>query len=97
MPQFKQYRELNNSTMLTICQIVEDDMKTGIDRAIDSGVNSLYIQGVRAEKALKENKFDEIGKMLDYIRKQGYAAGMGSHSLTICNQCTELESSPTST
>jgi uncharacterized membrane protein YphA (DoxX/SURF4 family) len=89
MPLFNKYRELNNSKMLTICQVTAEDLKTDIDRAVDFGVTTIYVQGVRAEIMLKAGKVDQFGKMLDYIRSQGLAAGMGAHSLEVCNQCTE--------
>jgi uncharacterized membrane protein YphA (DoxX/SURF4 family) len=89
MPLFNKYRELNNSKMITINQVVQEDLKTDIDRAIDLGVTTIYIQGVRAEKLLAEGKVDHLGKMLDYIKSQGYVAGVGAHSLEVCNKCTE--------
>ena len=94
MPLFNKYIEMNSSKMQTICQVTAEDLKTDIDRAIDYGATTIYIQGVRAEIMLKNGKVDQLGKMLDYIRSQGYVAGMGAHSLKVCNQCTELGFEP---
>ncbi len=97
MPLFNKYREMNSSKMQTICQVTAEDLKTDIDRAIDYGATTIYIQGVRAEIMLKNGKVDQLGKMLDYIRSQGYVAGMGAHSIEVCNQCKERGSNPITT
>jgi uncharacterized membrane protein YphA (DoxX/SURF4 family) len=94
MPLFNKYRELNNSKMQTICQVVAQDFKTDIDKAIDSGVTTLYIQGVRAERMLANNQIDLLGMALDYIKSQGYLAGMGAHSMEVCTQCAQAGLEP---
>jgi uncharacterized membrane protein YphA (DoxX/SURF4 family) len=94
MPLFNKYRELNNSKMQTICQMMAQDLKADIDKAIDFGVTTIYIQGVRAERALANNQIDLLGTMLDYIKSQGYLAGMGAHSIEVCTQCEQAGLQP---
>jgi uncharacterized membrane protein YphA (DoxX/SURF4 family) len=96
IPLYNKYRELNNSKMHIICQAVPDarDIKSDIDRAIDYGATTLYVQGAHAEKMIKDGHIDLLGKALDHIKSQGYLAGMGAHSLDVCTQCTEIGLEP---
>jgi uncharacterized membrane protein YphA (DoxX/SURF4 family) len=96
MPQFAKYRELNSSKMLTVCQVfpTPQDLKTDIDKAIDYGATSLYIQGARTEFFLKNGKIDLLGQALDHIKSQGYLAGLGGHSIEVPIQCEKAGLQP---
>lgn len=94
MPLFNKYRELNGSKMQTINQVTAQDLKTDIDKAIDYGVTTIYVQGVRAERMLANNQIDQLGNAIEYIRSQGYVAGMGAHSMEVCTQCEQAGIQP---
>ncbi len=89
MPQFNKYREVTGSKMQTICQVfpTPQDLKTDIDKAIDYGATSLYVQGHFAERFVKNGQIDLLGKALDYMKSQGYVAGIGSHSIEVQIAC----------
>ena len=96
MPQFAKYRELTGSRMQTICQVfpTPKDLKTDIDKAIGYGATSMYVQGAFAENFVKNGKIDLLGKALDYMKSQGYVAGIGSHSLEVQIQCEKAGLNP---
>jgi uncharacterized membrane protein YphA (DoxX/SURF4 family) len=96
MPQFAKYRELNSSKMLTVCQVypTAQDFKTDIDKAIDYGATSLYVQGSYAEQFVKNGQFDLLGKALDHIKSQGYLAGIGGHSIEVPIRCEKAGLQP---
>ena len=96
MPQFAKYRELTGSRMQTICQVfpTPQDLKTDIDKAIGYGATSMYVQGAFAENFVKNGKIDLLGKALDYMKSQGYVAGIGSHSLEVQIQCEKAGLDP---
>jgi len=49
--------------------------------AIDAGATAIYIQGGEGDRYCSTGKLDMINKAIEYIRKQGFLAGMGAHSI----------------
>jgi uncharacterized membrane protein YphA (DoxX/SURF4 family) len=96
MPLFVKYRELNSSRMLTICQVfpTAKDVKTDIDKAIDYGANTFYVQGAYAEEFVKNGQFDLLGQAIDHIKSQGYQAGIGGHSIEVPIRCEKAGLEP---
>lgn len=96
MPLFNKYRDLTSSKMLTICQVypTAQDLKTDIDKAIDYGVNVMYVQGGFAERFVKNGQVDLLGKALDHIKSQGYLAGVGGHAVQVPIQCEKAGLQP---
>ncbi len=84
-PMFNKYRKLVSDKMQTMCQVypTEKDMKTDINKAIDAGATTLYVQGAYAERFVKAGQVDLLGKCLDYMKSQGYVAGVGAHSIEV--------------
>jgi hypothetical protein len=58
-----------------------------IDQAIDQGVDIVQVQGNWCDWLVRDNKTDVIGKMLEHIRKQGYTAGLGCHTVDAVMAC----------
>jgi uncharacterized membrane protein YphA (DoxX/SURF4 family) len=88
-PMFNKYRKLVSDKMQTMCQVypTEQDMKTDIDKAIDAGATTLYVQGAYAERFVKSGRVDLLGKCLDYMKSRGYVAGIGAHELQVITEC----------
>lgn len=70
------------------------DILTDIDRAIDYGVNAIYVNGSVAERFVELGRIDLLGKMLDHIKSQGYVAGLGAHSIEVPIQCEKAGLQP---
>ena len=96
MPLFKKYRAYTGSKMLTICQVYPtvEDPKTDIDKAIDNGVDIMYVQGAYSERFVSKGQVDLLGKALDYMKSQGYFAGVGSHSIQVPILCEKAGLEP---
>jgi uncharacterized membrane protein YphA (DoxX/SURF4 family) len=60
-----------------------------IDKAIDFGVDILQVQGNWCDWLVRDNRLEVIDKMLGHIRKQGYTAGLGAHSVESLIACQE--------
>jgi uncharacterized membrane protein YphA (DoxX/SURF4 family) len=88
-PIFKRYIKLYGGKMQSICQtyLKPDNFLGDINLAIDNGANALYIQGAEGDKYVREGKIDQLAKAIDHIKKQGYLAGMGAHSLEVIKAC----------
>ena len=87
------YRKATGSKIKIICQVHPDmeknDYFANIDKAIDSGMNIIQIQGNWCDWLVRDNRLDVIVKMMERIRSQGYVAGLAAHtidSLVICEK-----------
>jgi uncharacterized membrane protein YphA (DoxX/SURF4 family) len=60
-----------------------------IDKAIDFGVEIIQVQGNWCDWLVRAQKVEVIGGMIDHIRKQGYTAGLGAHSVESLIACAE--------
>ncbi len=96
VPLFQKYVEVVGGKMQTMCQVYPtiDDIKTDIDKAIDGGITTPYVQGGFAEKFVKAGKIDLLGKALDYMKSQGYVAGIGSHTIEVPIACEKMGLKP---
>jgi len=88
-PLFNKYLKLYGGNMQSICQTLlnPEDFLGDIDRAIGNGADTLYIQGDEGDRYVREGKIDMLAKAIEHIKKQGYLAGMGAHSLEVIKAC----------
>jgi hypothetical protein len=90
-PTFNKYKNIYNGKMQSICQAMlpEKDFFSDINLAISSGATALYIQGGEGDKYISSGRFDMVFKAIEFIKKQGFLAGMGAHSLETIKVCEE--------
>jgi hypothetical protein len=88
-PTLNKYKNIYDAKIQSICQAMlpEKDFFSDINLAINSGATALYIQGGEGDKYISAGKLDLIFKAIDYIKKQGFLAGMGAHSLETIKVC----------
>ena len=88
-PTFNKYKDIYSGKIQSICQAMlpENDFFSDINLAINSGATALYIQGGEGDKYINAGKFDMVFKAIDHIKKQGFLAGMGAHSLETIKVC----------
>jgi len=60
-----------------------------IDKAIDFGVDIVQVQGNWCDWLSRAQKPWVIGEMIEHIRKQGYTAGLGAHTVDSLILCEE--------
>jgi uncharacterized membrane protein YphA (DoxX/SURF4 family) len=70
------------------------DLLTGIQSSIDGGAQACYVQGGIGDQLAAEGRTDEIGKALDFIRKNGLPAGIGGHKIETIQACVEAGLKP---
>jgi uncharacterized membrane protein YphA (DoxX/SURF4 family) len=89
LPLFHKYLQIFGGKMQTMCQCCPrvDDLKTDIDKAIDGGCTTMYVQGAHAERFVKAGRIDLLGKALEYMKSQGYVSGIGAHSIEVPIAC----------
>jgi len=91
--QYKQERGGRIQTIVGVRQDWEyldkpfwEGFKEWIDRSIDKGATTLYTQGGYTEHTIKSGdpkKLEIIAKGVEYIKKQGYLAGLGCHDVKV--------------
>lgn len=94
-PVFHRYLKETSGKMQSICQtyLEEKDFLGDIDNAIDNGATALYIQGGYGDRYIKEGKISKLAEAIGHIKKKGFLAGMGAHSLEVIKAC-EKENLP---
>jgi uncharacterized membrane protein YphA (DoxX/SURF4 family) len=90
-PLLQKYKEVTGSKMKIISQVAPDgdDYLVNINKAIDYGVDILQVQGNWCDWLVRDNEFEAIDLMLNTIRKQGYVAGLGAHTVDSLIACQE--------
>ena len=86
---FNKYKKIYNSNMQSICQAMlpDKDFFSDLNLAIKSKPTAIYIQGGEGDRYLSAGRYDEIKKALDYIKKHGFLAGVGAHSVESIKAC----------
>ena len=64
-------------------------IEAGIKRSVDSGAHAVYIQGGLCDRAVDKGQVEQLGKALDYIKKQGVPGGLGAHKLDTVKACVD--------
>ncbi len=92
-PLIAKYKKAIGSKIKVISQVAPDMKKEDyfdtINKAIDYGVDIVQIQGNQVDWLVRDNRIDVVEKMLDHIRKQGYVAGLASHTVDALIACEE--------
>jgi len=87
------YKKLTGSKLKVIVQtpLNEDgnDIFANLKAVIDGGMDIVQMHGGQCDRYVRDNKLDLIGKMMDEVRRQGYTAGLGAHSIDSLLICEE--------
>jgi uncharacterized membrane protein YphA (DoxX/SURF4 family) len=87
------YKKITGSKIKVISQVgpnmEKEDYDVNINKAIDYGVDIIQIQGNWCDWLVRDNKIDVIDKMMDCIKRQGFVAGLASHSVESLIICEE--------
>lgn len=95
-PLFHKYKEAMGGKIQTMCQCFPQvgDVRTDLDRAIDNGVTTMYVQGGRCDSLIRDKYIDVVAEAVEYIKSQGYVAGIGAHSIVVPMTCEEAGLNP---
>jgi hypothetical protein len=90
------YKQERGGNIKTICGVRQDwgnwgepqweELKTEIDKTIDNGADTMFLHGGYSDRLMEWNKpgsLELLGKGIEYIKEQGYPAGLGSHDITV--------------
>jgi hypothetical protein len=93
LPLLSKYKKETGSKIIVIGQVgLNRDTKNifeQFDQAIGIGVDVIQLHGEWCDRLVVEKRFDDIAKLIDYVRKQGMLAGMGAHTADAQKACAE--------
>lgn len=79
------YKKMTGSRLTVITQVShaseDNNIFEQIDQAIDEGADIIQINGQCTDYFAEKKGLDNIVKMMDRIRNQGYMAGLGAHDV----------------
>jgi len=95
-PLLNRYRNIYGSNFQTWVNVVptKEDAFSQVDRAIDQGVDYILIQGAACDNRVREGDIDVVAKCLNHIKRQGFPAGLGAHSVQALIACDEAGIEP---
>ncbi|HPO14603.1 MAG TPA: hypothetical protein PLI09_14265 [Candidatus Hydrogenedentes bacterium] len=81
----KRYRKERNGRIQWIAQIkpTKNDLTTDADAAIDNGALGVYIQGETGDRFFREGMVEQLGVVVEHIKKRGAVAGIGAHMIDV--------------
>jgi hypothetical protein len=107
MPLVNEYKRERGSEIQTVVGVHEDweyfsnpawkRLKENIDYSIDQGGTTMYTQGGYTEHVVKTGKrknIEIIAEAVEYIKQQGYVAGIGCHDIKVIQMADEYGIDP---
>ncbi len=96
LPLINKYKRIFGSKLQTMTQVhpTKDNLYEHVDTVIDLGVDLIQIQGNCCDWRVRDGEIDVLAKCLDHIKRQGYPAGLGAHSVQALIACDEAGLEP---
>lgn len=87
------YKKETGSKIIVIGQVGLNSNTKNIfeqfGQATETGVDIIQLHGEWCDRLVLEKRFDDISRLLDYVRQQGMVAGMGAHMIDSQIVCAE--------
>lgn len=95
-PLLNRYKKTFGSNIQTWANVAptKEDIYSNVDKLIDQGVDYIMIQGAACDRRVLEGNVDVLIKCVDHIKRQGYPAGLGAHSIQALYACEEAGIDP---
>lgn len=74
-----------------------DKLKPEIQKTIEKGADLLYLHGGYSDRLVQAGKpanLEVMGKAIEFIREQGFSAGLGAHELEVLRACDRQKITP---
>jgi hypothetical protein len=93
MAVLAKYKKIMNSKLKVTVQLGIDrknnDIYDNVTTAIDNGMDLMQLQGTQCDWMVRDGEFDLIANLMHRIRREGYVAGMGAHTIDSLILCQE--------
>ena len=93
---YQKFRRERGGKLQWIAQTAPEqgDPVENAKRARDNGAIAIYLHGGVSDDLVKKGKADEIGEVVEGIRKVGLMAGIGAHLLATPQRCVQAKIAP---
>lgn len=91
LPLINKYKAVTGGKIQTVNQVhpTKDNLYQDINESMENGGDMIQIQGSCCDWRVRDGEIDVIARAIDYIRSQGYPAGLGAHSIQGLIGCDE--------
>ena len=72
---------------LAQCTPNSHDLFTKVQMAIDNGAEGAFVQGQVADQWTQQKRVDLIGKVIEFVKRNGLVAGVACHSIEVPIAC----------
>ncbi len=95
-PLLNKYKKIYGGNFQTWLNVAptKEDIYGAVDKAIDQGVDYIFIQGAACDRRVHDGEIDVVMKCVDYIKQQGCPAGLGAHTIQAMIACEEAGIEP---
>jgi len=95
-PALEKYIKIYGKNIQTWANVVpeKNDINSQVDKLIDQGIDYILVRGAAVDNRINEGQIDVIVKCIDYIKSQGYPAGLGAHTVQALIACEEAGIDP---
>ena len=95
-PILQTYMKIYGKNIQTWANVVpeKNDIYSEVDKLIDQGIDYILIRGATVDNRINEGAIDVIAKCIDHIKRQGYPAGLGAHTVQALIACEEFGIDP---
>jgi hypothetical protein len=92
MDVVNKYKKEHNSKLQTIAMagLIKNDLYPSIQLIREKGADAIYIHGRVCDAYIRDKKYEEFTKVIEYIRSLGFQAGVGAHCLETIQECEKL-------
>ncbi|MDO8544560.1 MAG: hypothetical protein Q7S40_29315 [Opitutaceae bacterium] len=77
------YAEGGKLQWIAQCTLPQDDWKSAILKAVDTGAHAAFVHGGVADAYVQNRRIDDLAKAVELIRKNGLLAGIGAHMTAV--------------
>ena len=89
LPLINKYKRIYGGKIQTVCQVhpTKENIFGDINQTMEDEGDMIQIQGSCCDWRVRDGEIDVLAKSIDYIRSQGFPAGLGAHSIQGLTAC----------
>ena len=76
------------------CKITEEDVTGELKQAVDGGALGAYVHGGVGDSMVENKKVELLGQAVEFVKRQGVAAGVAGHSIQVPKACEKARVNP---
>ena len=98
LPLLNKYKKQTGSKIMSMAQVHFDtksnDRLSNYKKIMEQGASTLYVMGVETDTLVMQGNLDPIQEAVEFVRSQGYSAGIAAHSIQSVIACEKAGIKP---